>query len=88
LTPLVIGSLAYQAVWVAFATYLIWFWLVRHFPASRVASFTFLTPLFGVIAGGFLLNEPITPWLMIALFLVGSGIYLVNRPEESEKGSV
>ncbi len=82
LTPLIVGSLAYQGVWVAFATYLMWFWLVRHFPASRVASFTFLTPLFGVIAGGLLLNEPITPWLVMALFLVGAGIYLVNRPRD------
>ena len=43
-----VASLAYQAVWVAFVTYLAWFWLVRHYPAARLASFTFLTPLFGV----------------------------------------
>ena len=60
--------------------YLAWFWLVRHYPASRLASFTFLTPLFGVIAGGTLLREPITGLLLLALVLVGSGIYLVNRP--------
>jgi hypothetical protein len=38
-----------------------------------------LTPLFGVMAGGFT-NELITGMLMLALVLVGSGIYLVNRP--------
>jgi drug/metabolite transporter (DMT)-like permease len=79
LTPLIIGAVVYQAVWVAFITYLAWFWLVRHYPPSRLASFTFLTPLFGVMAGGFLLNEPISPILIISLILVGSGIYLVNR---------
>ena len=79
LTPLIVGSLAYQTVWVAFATYLMWFWLVRHYPASRLASFTFLAPLFGVIAGGVLLQEPLTPVLLVALALVGTGIYLVNR---------
>jgi drug/metabolite transporter (DMT)-like permease len=80
MTPLIIGCLAYQAVWVAFITYLAWFWLVRHYPASRLASFTFLTPLFGVLAGGVLLNEPITNMLLLSLVLVGTGIYLVNRP--------
>ena len=80
MTPLIAGSLVYQTVWVAFITYLAWFWLVRHYPPSRLASFTFLTPLFGVLAGGLLLNEPITGALLLALVLVGIGIYLVNRP--------
>jgi drug/metabolite transporter (DMT)-like permease len=80
LTRLIIACLAYQIVWVAFITYLAWFWLIRHYPASRLASFTFLTPLFGVIAGGTLLHEPITSTLLLALILVGTGIYLVNRP--------
>jgi drug/metabolite transporter (DMT)-like permease len=80
MTPLIAGSLVYQTVWVAFITYLAWFWLIRHYPPSRLASFTFLTPLFGVIAGGVLLNEPITGSLVLALVLVGMGIFLVNRP--------
>jgi drug/metabolite transporter (DMT)-like permease len=80
MTPLIAGSLVYQTVWVAFITYLAWFWLIRHYPPSRLASFTFLTPLFGVIAGGVLLNEPITGSLILALVLVGIGIFLVNRP--------
>lgn len=80
MTPLIAGSLIYQTVWVAFITYLSWFWLIRHYPPSRLASFTFLTPLFGVLAGGLLLNEPMTSSLLLALVLVGIGIYLVNRP--------
>jgi drug/metabolite transporter (DMT)-like permease len=80
MTPLIAGSLVYQTVWVAFITYLAWFWLIRHYPPSRLASFTFLTPLFGVMAGGVLLNEPITGSLVLALVLVGMGIFLVNRP--------
>ncbi len=83
ITPLIIACLVYQIVWVAFITYLAWFWLIRHYPASRLASFTFLTPLFGVIAGGTLLHEPITSILLLALVLVGAGIYLVNRPATS-----
>jgi drug/metabolite transporter (DMT)-like permease len=79
-TPLIVGCLAYQIVWVAFITYLAWFWLIRYYPASRLASFTFLTPLFGVLAGGVLLNEPITNMLLISLVLVSTGIFMVNRP--------
>jgi drug/metabolite transporter (DMT)-like permease len=81
MTPLILGCLVYQTVWVAFITYLAWFWLIRHYPASRLASFTFLTPVFGVMAGGSILHEPITGRLLLALVLVGTGIYLVNRPD-------
>ena len=80
MTPLIAGCLVYQIVWVAFITYLTWFWLIRSYPASRLAAFTFLTPLFGVVAGGLHLNEPITNLLLLALILVGAGIYMVNYP--------
>ena len=79
LPPLVIGSLFYQIVWIAFITYIAWFWLISNYAVSRLASFTFLTPLFGVIAGAVFLNEQITLYLFCALVLVGTGIYLVNR---------
>ncbi|MCW9035521.1 MAG: DMT family transporter [Alphaproteobacteria bacterium] len=80
LTPMVWGSLAYQTIWVAAITYTAWFWLVRHYPAAHLASFTFLTPLFGVLAGALILGEPVSMALIIALVLVGAGIYLVNKP--------
>jgi drug/metabolite transporter (DMT)-like permease len=79
-TPMVIGALLYQIVIVAFASYAAWFWLVSRYPATRLAAFTFLTPIFGVAAGGLLLAEPVGPALIVALVLMASGIYLVNRP--------
>jgi drug/metabolite transporter (DMT)-like permease len=66
ITPLILACIVYQIVWIASITYLAWFWLIRHYPASRIASFSFLTPLFGVMAGGILLNEPLTVMLLIA----------------------
>lgn len=79
LTPLIAACLLYQTVWIAFITYLAWFWLIREYPAARLASFTFLTPLFGVLAGALLLNEAVTIMLLAALVLVAAGIFLVNR---------
>jgi drug/metabolite transporter (DMT)-like permease len=79
LSPLAWGSLAFQVVVVSFASYLVWFWLIRHYPATRIASFTMLTPVFGLILGSLLLAEPITARLLIALATVAAGILLVNR---------
>lgn len=78
LTPLVLASLAYQCVIVAFASFLAWFWLMTHYLASRLSVFTFLTPLFGVAAGVILLGEPLSVALAGAALLVGAGIALVN----------
>jgi len=85
LNPLVIGCLLYQGVVVAFASYLAWYWLIAHYPAASLASFTFLTPLFGMLAGGILLDERITALLSLAMLLVAAGIYLVNRPTRAPK---
>lgn len=74
------ASLLYQTAVVAFVSYLAWFWLVMRYPAGRLSAFSFLTPLFGVLAGALLLDEPISAALMAALVLVAAGIYLVNRP--------
>ena len=79
LTPIVLVSLAYQSIVVAFASYLAWFWLLTRDLASRISVFSFLTPLFGVLFGVVLLGEPITPAFIAAALLVGSGIALVNR---------
>jgi drug/metabolite transporter (DMT)-like permease len=55
-----IASIAYQALWVGTATYLIWFGLVARYSANLLSAFTFLTPLFGIAAGHFVLGEPVT----------------------------
>jgi drug/metabolite transporter (DMT)-like permease len=79
LTPLALASLAYQGAIVAFASYLVWFWLLTRYLAARLSVFSFLTPLFGVLAGVAVLGEPLTPSFAGAALLVGAGIALVNR---------
>ncbi|MFM8796552.1 MAG: DMT family transporter, partial [Betaproteobacteria bacterium] len=79
-SSLALGSLFFQSVVITFASYLLWFWLIRHYPATRLASFTLLTPLSGLLAGMALLGEPATARLLAALVAVAAGIWLVNRP--------
>jgi drug/metabolite transporter (DMT)-like permease len=79
LSTLAWASLAFQIVIVTAASYLVWFWLIRRYPATRLASFTLLTPVFGLLLGAALLGEPITARLMVALAAVAAGIVLVNR---------
>lgn len=80
LRPAVVAAFVYQAGLVAFVSYLTWFWLLAHYPASNLSGFSFWTPIFGVLAGGLLLGERLTPLLWGAVALVAVGIFLVNRP--------
>jgi drug/metabolite transporter (DMT)-like permease len=73
------GSMAVQTAIGAFASYLAWMWLLRHYPATQMASFTFLTPVFALVFGVALLHEPLTAHLVLALAGVAVGIVLVNR---------
>jgi len=72
-------SLALQTVIGAFASYLAWMWMLRHYPATQLSSFTFLAPLFALLFGVLLLGEKLTLQLVIALVAVATGIVLVNR---------
>ena len=77
------GSLAFQIVIVTFASYLLWFWLVRHYAAATISAFTLLTPVFGLLFGVWLLNDPLTDRLLLALVAVAGGIGLVSWPRRA-----
>ena len=79
ITPTIVLSMVFQVVVVASTSYLGWFWLIRHYPATRLSSFSFLTPVFGVIAGGLILGERLTSGVAFALALVALGIWVANR---------
>jgi drug/metabolite transporter (DMT)-like permease len=79
--PLALSLLAYQTIWVVGLTFLIWFALVKTFSASKLSAFSFITPLFGVVAGYVIMHDTLTPIFGVAAVLVMAGLYLVNRPD-------
>lgn len=81
--PVALGSMAYQTIWVVGTTFLIWFFLIKSYSASKLSSFTFMTPLFGVIGGYFVMHDHLTPAFAGAALLVMAGLYLVNRPSDA-----
>lgn len=79
-SALATASLMFQAVYVVAFTYILWFWLIRQYPASGLSSFTFLSPVFGVLCGALILDEPLSARIFLALGLIAVGLLLVNRP--------
>jgi drug/metabolite transporter (DMT)-like permease len=77
-TPAVWSSLAFHAVVVSFASFLAWFWMLRTYLASRLGVFSFMTPLFGMLFGAWLLGEPIEAGFLVGAIPVLAGIVLVS----------
>lgn len=74
------GYLLYQAVAVAFASYLAWFWLIIRYPAGRVSGFTFLTPVFGIAAGALIQGDTVGVGLVVGVLAIAAGLRLLNGP--------
>jgi drug/metabolite transporter (DMT)-like permease len=82
-STLSLSLLAYQAFWVVGLTFTLWIALVKAYSASKLSAFTFITPLFGVVASYFILHDTLTLAFGAAALLVIAGLYLVNRPESA-----
>lgn len=72
------SSLFFQAVIIAFASFLLWFWMLRRYLASRLTVFSFLTPLFGVGFGVLILDDPLDARFVAGAALVMLGVVMVN----------
>lgn len=77
-TALAISSLIFHSVVISFASYLIWFWLLKSYLASRLGVFSFLTPLFGMLFGVWFLNERIEINFIIGTVMVMLGVLVVS----------
>jgi drug/metabolite transporter (DMT)-like permease len=78
--PLALSLMGYQAIWVVGTTFTLWFSLVKTYSASKLSAFTFITPLFGVVASYFIMHDALSPVFGAAAVLVIAGLFLVNRP--------
>lgn len=84
LQPHHLAIFSFQVLVVVCFGFSFWFWLLSKYPASDMASFGFLAPVFGVTFGWLILDEPVGLQLVVALVLVGLGIFLVNhKPKKS-----
>jgi len=79
LQPWHLAVFAVMVVGVVAIGFLVWFWILSIYPPSEMASYSFLTPVFGVIFGWLLLGEKIDLTIVGALVMVSAGIVLINR---------
>jgi len=80
LQALHIVGLVFQSSIVVAGGFIAWLWLLSVYPASTVASFSFLTPILAILLGALLFGETIGLLILLAAALAAAGIVLINRP--------
>lgn len=83
LTSSVGAALLYQSIVAGAICFVGWNHLLKRFSASKVTSFRFSIPVFGVFFGWLLLNESISRSFAAGVGLVAFGIFLVSRAPQS-----
>lgn len=79
-TIILVPIMMFQVIVVVTGGFLLWLHMLRKYSADNVASFSFLSPVFGVFFGWLLLGENVGIELFFALVLVSAGIILINKP--------
>ena len=74
-----IWGLLFQSIVVVAGGVLFWLWLASIYPASSVASFSFLSPIFTIFFSWALLNETVNFTFIAAAILVIFGLVCINK---------
>lgn len=74
ITPKGFGTIAYLAVAATLIGFGLWGRLLKLYPASQVAPFSLLVPVFGMSAAALVLGETLTPLKIIGAALVIAGL--------------
>ena len=78
LNPTVIGAYVYQSLVSAAFGFVAWSTMLQRYGASTLHAFVFIMPIAGVVFSGLLLNEPITPNLIVAMVFIAVGILIIH----------
>ncbi len=70
---------SFQVIVIMCMGFIGWLWIMSRYSASSTSSFAFLTPIFGVLFGWLIMDDPINEQIYLSLFFTCLGIYLINK---------
>jgi drug/metabolite transporter (DMT)-like permease len=78
-SPQAIGWMLYIILGASVLTYVLNTRVLRHVPASTVAIFTYIQPVFTAVAAYLILDSRLDPKVLPAALLIFAGVWLVAR---------
>jgi len=80
-----VGALLYLAVLGSAVTFTVYYWMLSHAPATRVALIAYTIPVVAVLVGALLFHEPVRPRLVVGGALVLAGVAVVSRARAGDR---
>lgn len=77
-----LAHILFQGVIVSFASFLIWFSLIKKYNVSQIGIFSFFTPIFGVIFSYIILSEKISLNFVFGSFFILSGVIILSLSQK------
>lgn len=74
-----LGALLYLALLGSAVTFTVYYWMLAHAPATRVALIAYTIPIVAVAVGALAFGEPLRPRFLAGAVLVLAGVAIVNR---------
>lgn len=72
-------SLLYLIVFGSLVAYSCYIYALSKWPASRVGTYAYVNPVVALILGVLVLNEPLTPSILISMVIIISSVILVQK---------
>lgn len=76
-------SVAYLSIGCTVVAFIVWFWALGKWQASRAGSFIYLVPIIALLSGRWMLNEPLDVSIMIGTVLVLGGVVFAGTNAEN-----
>ena len=83
----VLAAILYRGLITGSFGFVAWNALLQRYGAVSLHTFIFIMPVVGVLLGGLLLKEPITGNILIALALIGTGIFVSQFSKKADYAS-
>jgi drug/metabolite transporter (DMT)-like permease len=83
----VLAAILYQGLITGSFGFVTWNVLLQRYGAVSLHTFIFIMPVVGVLLGGLMLKEPITGNILIALALIGTGIFVTQFNKKADYAS-
>jgi drug/metabolite transporter (DMT)-like permease len=73
-----LGALFYTTIFTTFLAFMLHFYITKRFGATSVSQFSYITPVAATVLGAILLDEIITPAMLVGMVMIFSGLALLG----------
>lgn len=87
-TPVGYMALVWAALLGTFSAIFLSFYNTVRFGATQTAMVSYFVPVFGAVGGYFLLDEIITPWMLLGMGIIFAGLWVLRRSNSVQEGTI